>query len=109
MIGQKDLSSPQPTRIVERLSKGHGLAQVGQDTPQVAKRKEGRAQGEAEIDRLRGGVALVRQMPEGTEGLLAIPHGLAVGRLRERLGAGLLASPGGRLPPTSMPVWMGDT
>ena len=54
-------------------------------TPQVARRPERRAQGEAEIDGLLARVALLRQMREGAERLLEIPHRLAVGRPRHGL------------------------
>ena len=46
---------------------------------------ERRAQGEPEIDGLLACVALLRQMREGTERLLEVPHGLAVGRPRHGL------------------------
>src|SRR3989442_596332 len=71
--------------VVEGRSEGFGLAQIGQDTPKIAGRTERRAQGESEIDGLRARVTLVWQMPEGTERLLEISHGLAVGRPRHGL------------------------
>ena len=52
---------------------------------EVTGRQERRAQGKPEIDGLLDGVALLRQMREGTERLLEIPHGLAVGRPRHGL------------------------
>ena len=68
----------QPTRIVEGDSKGLGLMQIGQDTLKVARRREGRAQSEPEIDGLLARVVRLRQMREGTERLLEISPSLAV-------------------------------
>ena len=67
-------------RVVESLREGLGLAQRRQDTPEVARRQERRAQGEPEIDGLLARGALLWQMREGAERLLEVPHGLAVGR-----------------------------
>ena len=58
MACQKDRDLSQPTRVVEGLSEGLGLAQIRQDAPQVARRMERRAQGEPEIDGLLARVAL---------------------------------------------------
>jgi hypothetical protein len=75
----------QPPRIVEGCREGLGLAQSRQDTPQIAEWTKRRAQGEPEIDGLLTRVAPLRQMREGTERLLEVPHGLAVGRPRQGL------------------------
>ena len=70
----------QPTRVVEGLGEGLGLAQSRQDAPKVA---DGRS---AERRASRRSMAcsrvsrVLRQMREGTERLLEGPHGLAVGR-----------------------------
>src|SRR5262245_38257978 len=56
------------------------------------------AQGEPEIDSLLAGVALLRQMREGTERLLEIPPGLAVGRPCQGLLSRLSAVRQGLLP-----------
>ena len=85
MDGQKARDVSQPTMIVEGHSQGLGLAQSRQDTLRVARRQERRAQGEAEIDGLLARVTLLRQMREGTERLLEVLHGLAVGRPRQSL------------------------
>jgi hypothetical protein len=47
--------------------------------PKSARRQKRRAQGESEVDGLLARVALLRQMHEGTERLLEIPHSLAMG------------------------------
>ena len=52
---------------------------------QIARWTERQAQGEPEIDGLLARVARLRQMREGTERLLEVPHGLAVGRPRQGL------------------------
>src|SRR5262245_50434854 len=46
---QKNRNLSQPTRVVEGRRKSLGLAQTRQDTPQVTRRLERRAQGEPEI------------------------------------------------------------
>jgi hypothetical protein len=79
----RDLS--QPTRVIEGCSKGLGLPQSRQDTPRVTRRKECRMQGKPEVAGLLTRGALLRQMREGTQRLLDVPHGLAVGRLRQSL------------------------
>ena len=66
-------------RVIEGLSEALGLAQRLQNVPPIARGIERQAQGEPEIDGLLAGVARLRQMREGTERLLAVPHGLAVG------------------------------
>ena len=58
MVGQKERDLSQPTRVIEGRREGLGLAQIRQDTPKVARRKERRAQGEPEIDGLLARVAL---------------------------------------------------
>ena len=82
---QRDRDLSQPTRVVEGHCEGFGLAQNRQETPQVAGQLERRAQGEPEIDGLLARVACLRQMREGAERLLEVPHGLAVGRPRQGL------------------------
>ena len=59
MDGQKDRDLCQPTRVVEGCRQGRGLVQIGQDTPEVVRRKERRAHGEPEIDGLLARVALL--------------------------------------------------
>jgi hypothetical protein len=71
--------------IVEGLGKGLGLPQRREDTPKIARRKERRAQGDAEIDGLLACITRLRQMREDTERLLEGPHSLAMGRSREGL------------------------
>ena len=65
--------------ITEGLSESLGLAQTRQDRPQVAQRKERRAQGEPEVDRLLMRVARLRQMRQGPERLPEVPRGLTIG------------------------------
>ena len=66
---------------------------------------ERRAQGEPEIDGLLARRARLRQMREGAERLLEVPHGLAVGRPRHGLLPRLLAI-GQRLVPHLAPHGM---
>src|SRR4029450_9735353 len=75
----------EPTMIVQGLGEGLSLTQRHQNTFQLTSRKERRAQGEPEIDGLLTRGALLRQMPEGAERLLKIPHGLTVRRARQGL------------------------
>ena len=96
MTESRDLS--QPTRVVEGHGEGLGLAQERQDTPKVARRMERRAQGEPEVDGLLARGALLRQMLEGTERLLEVLHGLAVGRPRHGLLSRLPAVRQGLVP-----------
>ena len=72
----------QPTRVVEGRGENFGLAQIRHDTSKVAKRPKRHAQGEPQIDGLLDGITRFRQMREGAERLLEVPHGLAVGRPR---------------------------
>ena len=76
-----DLS--QATRIVEGFGEGLGLAQICQDTPQVARRKERCAQGESDIDGLLARLTVLWQMREGAERLLEVRHGLPMRRALE--------------------------
>src|SRR5438128_9048397 len=57
-----------------------------------------RAQGEPEVNGLLACVTLLRQMREGIERLLEIPHSLAIGRLRHRLFSRLPAVRQGLVP-----------
>src|SRR4029453_8383942 len=66
--------------IAERGGEGLRLAQHREDTPQVARRLERRAQGKAQVDGLFTRVAMVWEMREDTECLLEVLHSLAVGR-----------------------------
>src|SRR4029453_10388195 len=72
-----------------RIAEGHrevlGFAQTRQDAPKVARGKERRGQAEPEIDGLLKCIGLLWQMWEGTERLLEILHGFAVGRSRHGL------------------------
>src|SRR5262249_22119610 len=70
----RDLS--QPTWVVEGLGEGLGLAQHRQNTPQVARRSERRAQDEPEINGLLARITCLRQMREGAECLLEGLHSL---------------------------------
>src|SRR5262249_20725772 len=76
MDGKIDGDLSQPTRVVEGLGEGLGLAQSHQDMLSVARRPERRAQGEAEINGLLAHVTLRWQMRQGTERLLEVPHSL---------------------------------
>jgi hypothetical protein len=76
---ERDLS--QPPMVVESHREGFSLMQSRQATRIITERAEGRAQGEAEINGLLPGVALLRQMREGAERVLEVAHGLAIGRL----------------------------
>ena len=72
----------QPTRIIEGCREGFGFAQLRQDASAIARGIERRAQRQPEIDGLLTRVARLRQMREGTERLLKVPHGLTVGPTR---------------------------
>ena len=65
--------------IVDGHGERLGLAQMHQDTLGVARWQERRAQGESEVNGLFARGPRLRQMREGTEGLLEGPHRLAVG------------------------------
>ena len=82
MEGQKARDLSQAMRVVEGGRERLGLAQHRQDPLQSAERAERRAQGEAEVDGLLAGRTRLRQMRQSAEGLLDVPHGLPVGRLR---------------------------
>ena len=66
--------------------------------PKITRWKERRAQGKPEIDGLFACVTLLWQMREGTERLLKVPHGLAVGRPRHGLLSRLPAVRQGLVP-----------
>ena len=67
-------------RVIESLGQGLGFAQQREDTPRVAQWRERHTQSEPEINRLLARVARLRQMWQGIERLLEVPHSLAVGR-----------------------------
>src|SRR5215471_6212092 len=80
MEGHKLRDPSQPTRVIEGDSEGLGLAQICQDTPQVAGWLERRAHGEPEVDGLLACVSYLWQMRESAQCLLKISHGLTIGR-----------------------------
>src|SRR5262249_54764642 len=79
VLVHKDKHLSQPPGIVERGGEGLRLVQHREDTPQVARRLERRAQGKAQIDGLFTHVAMVWEMREDTECLFEGSHSLAVG------------------------------
>ena len=84
IVGQKERDLSQPTRVVEGRGEGLGLAQAVRG---CAQSPSGRAPcaGRAGDRWPARRVALLRQMREGAERLLEVPHGLAVGRPRHGL------------------------
>src|SRR5205823_11365250 len=88
---QKVRDSSHLPRVVESHSEGLGLTQQRENTPQVAKRSECRAQGEPKINGLLACVALLWQVREGAECLLEVSHSFAVGRPGHGLLPGLSA------------------
>ena len=85
MERQKDETCPSrrgSSRAAARASASRRHARIRPRSPDGQER---RAQGEPEIDGLLARVALLRQMREGAERLLEVPHGLAVGRPRHGL------------------------
>ena len=76
-------SSPRGSALGEQAYLGLAPGEVGPG--EVARRPERRAQGEPEVDGLLACVARLRQMREGRQRLLEVPHGLAVGRSRHVL------------------------
>jgi hypothetical protein len=77
---QKGRDPSQPGLIAQGLGKGFGFLQADEDPFPLSQREERSAQVETEIDGLREGITRLRQTPEGTERLLEVLHGLAVGR-----------------------------
>ena len=72
-------------RVVDDRCESFGLTESRQYPPGVARRKERQPQGESEIAGLLAYVTRLWQMRKGTERLLKILHGLAVGRPRQSL------------------------
>src|SRR5215831_2576268 len=95
---QKDRDLAQPTRIGEGRGEGFSLAQTRQDTLIMVKWLKRRAQGKPKVDGLLTRVTRLRQMREGAERLLEIPHSLAMSRLRHGLLPRLLAVRHGLVP-----------
>ena len=85
MDGQKDRDLSQPTRVVEGRREGLGLAQIRQDTPRVARRRSAERRASRRSMACSRVSRCLRQMREGAERLLEVPHGLAVGRPRHGL------------------------
>ena len=85
MERQKARDLSQPTRVVEGRREGLGLAQSRQDPPQspdgesAVRRASRRSMACSRVSRCSG------RCWKGTECLLEVPHGLAVGRLRHSL------------------------
>jgi hypothetical protein len=79
VVCQKERDLSEPTRVIEGRREGFGLAQQCQDTAKVARWHERIAQGEPQIDGLLARVTRLWQMREGTERLLEVSYGLAVG------------------------------
>src|SRR5262245_57241821 len=80
MACEKEQDLSQPMRVVESHRERLSLTQIRQDPPDIARRKERRAQGKPEIDGLLAYDTRVRQMREGTERLLEILRRLAISR-----------------------------
>src|SRR5262245_19688530 len=79
IVAQKERDPSEATRVIEGRREGLSIAQQCQDTPHVARWTERIAQGKPKIDGLLTRVTRLWQMREGTERLLEVSHGLAVG------------------------------
>ena len=75
--------------IVEGHRQGFGLTQTRQNALGVERWQECRAQGQPEVDRLLVRLALRRQMRQGMQRLVEIPHSLMVRRARHGSFPGL--------------------